>query len=95
LKGDDMNISSTPNAATIAHTPDASLPQPATQDQRELIQAVKAVNAAELFGEENEVTFLLDRNTHKAVARIVNKSTHEMVAQIPSETVLRMAEEIK
>jgi uncharacterized FlaG/YvyC family protein len=90
-----MIISSTPNVGAIAHTPGSPLPQPASQDQREVIQAVKAVNAAALFGEDNQVTFLVDRNTHKAMVRIVNKSTHEMVAQIPSETVLRMAEEIK
>ena len=90
-----MNISSSPNIATIAQTQDTPAPSPATQDQRDLIKAVKAVNAAELFGQDNQVTFLLDRSTRKAVVRIVNKSTHEMVAQIPSETVLRMAEEIK
>jgi uncharacterized FlaG/YvyC family protein len=90
-----MNISSSPNIATVAHTQDVPAPRPATQDQRDLIKAVRAVNAAELFGQDNQVTFLLDRSTRKAVVRIVNKSTHEMVAQIPSETVLRMAEEIK
>ena len=89
-----MNISSTPNVATIAQG-DSSAARPVPQDQRDLIHAIKAVNAAELFGQDNQVTFLLDRNTHKPVVRIVSKSTREVVAQIPTESVLRMAEEIK
>lgn len=68
-------------------------PQPVSQDQRDLIKAVKAVNAAELFGEENELTFVLDRNSRQAVVRIINRNTKEVVEQIPSEQVLRLAEQ--
>lgn len=64
------------------------------KDQRELIQAVKAVNAASLFGNDNELTFIFDRSSRRAVVRIVNKETGEVVRQIPSETVLRFAQNI-
>lgn len=64
-------------------------------ERRELIQAVKAVNKAELFGENNEVTFTADTKTHKPVTKIVNKKTKEVVRQIPPEYVLHLAQELK
>ena len=91
-----MDISSVNNQAT--HAPvagEASAPKPVPAEQRTLIQAVKAVNAADLFGQDNELTFVLDRNSRSAVARVVNKKTHQVVEQIPAEYVLRMAEELK
>jgi len=59
-----------------------------------LIQAVKAVNAADLFGPENEVTFVRDPHSNRLLTRVISRASHELVAQIPSEEVLRMAEEI-
>jgi uncharacterized FlaG/YvyC family protein len=64
-------------------------------ERRELIHAVKALNAAEAFGDKNQLTFALDRETHRAVVRIVNRNTNELVRQIPPEYVLRMAEDLK
>ena len=63
--------------------------------QRQLIQAVKALNGTELFGHDSELTFVFDRETHKALVRVVNKNTREVLLQIPPESVLRMAEERK
>ncbi len=60
-----------------------------------MIQAVRAVNAAELFGQENELSFAFDRGSQRAVVRIVDRKTREVVQQIPTEQVLRMAEEIQ
>ena len=67
-------------------------PQTNTQD-RELIKAVKALNSTDLFGHESELTFVFDRETHRALVRVVNKQTHEIMMQIPPEYVIRMAEE--
>jgi len=89
-----MEISSVSNIASHAAAP-VEQAQPATQEQRNLIQAVKAVNAAELFGQDNELTFVLDHATRKAIVRIINRQTGEVVEQIPAEYVLRMAEENK
>jgi uncharacterized FlaG/YvyC family protein len=72
-----------------------SPPQPLTDDQRALIHAVHAVNAAEMFGQENELAFAFRRNSGNAVLRIVDRKTRETVRQIPEEHVLRMAEELK
>jgi uncharacterized FlaG/YvyC family protein len=64
-------------------------------ERQQLIQAVKEVNKSEMLGQENELTFMFDRNTRKAVVRVVNKKTNEVVLQIPPEYVLRIAEELK
>ena len=63
-------------------------------EDRDLIKAVKALNAAELFGENNELTFVLDRQTQRMLVRIVDRETREVVRQIPPEHALRMASDI-
>ena len=73
-------------------------PAPVTPDpaeNRDIIQAVHALNAAQYFGDNNELTFLLDRQTRLPVIRIVNKKTKEVVNQIPPEYILRLAEEFR
>jgi len=89
-----MNISSISSLSSHLNTatPSAESKQP-TQDQKALLQAVKTVNAAELLGQENELTFIIDRAANIAVVRIVNKKTGELVQQIPNQQVLKMAEE--
>jgi len=89
---DISSINSLTSSAALA-APN-TLPPPATADQRALIQAVKAVNATELFGSENELTFVRDRQTNLPAVRIINRDTGELVAQIPPEILLQMAEEL-
>ncbi len=60
------------------------------QEHRELIQAVRSINAADLFGSSNELTFSLDHETQRPVIRIVDRETQEVVEQIPAEQVLHM-----
>ncbi len=72
-----------------------SAPSPATEDRRALIRAVRAVNGAELYGRENELSFTFDRKTRQAIVRIVDRKTREVVQQIPTEQVLRLAEELQ
>ncbi len=95
FKCGDMNISSISNLVSYAGAvSQAAHPAPPqTEDQKALIQAVKAVNAAEMFGQDNEITFIIDRAARIAVVRVVNKKTGELVQQIPNEQVLKMAEE--
>ena len=89
-----MDISSIPQVSAPASAP-TSAPPPVTPDQRALIQAVKAVNATGLFGDNHELSFVLDRNTRQVVVRVVDRDTREVVRQIPAEYVLRLAEEIR
>ena len=86
---------STIHGLTTAAVPEPSTPTLEVEYRRTLIQAVRAVNAAELFGQENELSFAFDRNSHKTVVRIVDRKTRELVQQIPNEQVLRLAEELK
>jgi flagellar protein FlaG len=65
------------------------------KEEREIIQAVKAVNRIQLFGDQNELTFALDPESHKPVLRIVDRITNEVVRQIPSDYVLQLARELK
>ena len=61
-------------------------------EHREIIQAVKAVNGAELLGSENELKFQFDRSAQRMVIRVVNRQTGDLVSQVPQEYVLRLAE---
>lgn len=86
-----MNISST----MPVHAPaEPAAPRPITQDQRDLVQAVKAVNASEMLGQNNELSFVLDRATKRMIVRIVNRSTGEVVDQIPAQYVLNLAAQL-
>lgn len=56
--------------------------------------AIRAVNDANIFGANNELTFARDRMTQQTVIRVVDRDTHEVVAQLPPEYVLRLAEQV-
>jgi flagellar protein FlaG len=77
----------------------ATAPAPAAPEHvaenRDIVQAVKALNAASSFGDNNELSFMVDRNTKMAVIRIVNKETKEVVKQIPAEYILALARELQ
>ena len=64
-------------------------------ESRELIRAVTKLNEAEKFGNDRELTFLLDRETGRPVVRIIDKKTREVIQQFPPEYVLRMADELE
>src|SRR6266581_9349941 len=64
-------------------------------ENREIIQAVRAVNASAKLGDNNELVFSLDRQTRRPVIKIVNRKTNEVLQQIPNEQVLRLAEDLK
>ena len=70
-------------------------PQEAKASDRELIKAVRALNATEMFGQNYELTFVLDRESRRPLVRIVDKETKEVIRQIPPEYALRMAEDLE
>jgi flagellar protein FlaG len=78
-------------ASATAHEPSPEM----MAEKRELIQAVKAINESEAFGNESELTFVLDRTTKQAVIRVVDRETGEVIRQIPQEHVLRLAEDLR
>jgi uncharacterized FlaG/YvyC family protein len=72
-----------------------SKPSEHMAENREIIQAVKALNSAEKMGQDNELTFQMDRQTRRTVIRVVSKKTGETISQLPPEYVLRLADELK
>jgi len=78
--------------------PAAGIAEPAPVDKgaerRDVVQAVKAVNATEMFGPENELRFQVDPHSQRIVVRVVNKETHEEVSQVPAEYVLNLAADL-
>lgn len=79
-----------PQAATASVAPVQQPPE-----YREVIQSVKALNAAEMFGQENELAFHMDRQAHRMVIQVVNRQTQEVVSQVPPEYILRLAEDLR
>ena len=72
-----------------------SVPSEIASQNREVVQAVKAVNGSEMFGQDEELEFQMDSATKRLVVRVVNRNTREVVTQVPPEYVLRMAKELK
>ena len=68
------------------------VPPEQAANNRNLIQAVKAVNEAGTLGDSNEITFQMDRNSHLPVIKIIDRSTKQVVEQIPAEYILQLAQ---
>jgi uncharacterized FlaG/YvyC family protein len=88
-----LNIS--PINSHISAPTESALPQTLNVAQRALVQAVKAINPTELFGEGHAFDFVMDQKSKTMLVRIVDKKTGQIVNQIPAEYMLRLAEENK
>jgi flagellar protein FlaG len=74
---------------------DTTLEQQQVTERRELVKAIKAINATEFFGENYELTFVMDRETQRPLLRIVDRQTREVIRQLPPEYTLRLTEELR
>ena len=83
-----------PNTHVTGAAPASVTPATPAVNQ-DIVQAVKALSETELFGQNNELTFVLDRETRRPVLRIINRQTNEVIRQIPPESALRLAEDLK
>ena len=84
------------DALTAYSTPALNmLPQEKRAEQQQLIQAVRGVNEAHVFGEYNELQFSRDRNTNEPVMKLVDTRTKEVIRQIPPEYILRLAADLR
>jgi uncharacterized FlaG/YvyC family protein len=90
MEGIALNRVSQPLQATAP-----AAPVDKVAETREVVQAVKALNGTQMFGEDNELMFQRDRQTNRIVIRVVNRKTNEVVSQIPPEVVLRLAQDAK
>jgi flagellar protein FlaG len=89
-----MDITAIGRSMPVAAAPASVTPVDNSASNRDVVQAVKALNGTEMFG-ENELTFQKDPQTHRMVIKIVNRHTEEVVMQIPPEYVLQLAEDLK
>jgi hypothetical protein len=76
-----------PTGQSLPVVPDTYSPNWLVEN-RELIQTVKGVNAAELFGQDSELTFAMDRDTKRLVVKVIDRQTHEVLWQAPPEYLL-------
>ena len=90
-----MQIESLRNPTQWAIAEASASPTEQKLSQPEIIEAVKAVNEAALFGQQYELTFAMDRRSSRPLLRLVDRNTHEVVRQIPPEYVLRLARQSK
>ena len=87
-----MDITSLQRAAPSAAVSSQVSGEEAAQ-RRQLLQAAQSVNESGVLG-KNQLVFLLDRQTHHAVMRLVDPTTHEVISQIPPEYVLKLAQDL-
>ncbi len=90
-----MDLAAISRSVTGVHAPAPAVTVDKTAEQREVVQAVKAINGTEMFGPENELRFQKDPETNRYVVRVINRKTKEVVSQVPEEYVLRLAEDLK
>lgn len=90
-----MNVDPVSSKSSGPATTEAAAGGTKLQVKRATAQAVQEVNSAQIFGQNNELTFAVDRASKKTVIRLVDKNTGEVVRQIPSETILHLAEALK
>jgi flagellar protein FlaG len=87
-----MDITSLqPAASSLATSPQVTAEEAA--QRRQLVQAAQSVNQSGVLG-QNQLVFLLDRETHRAVIRVVDRTTQQVISQIPPEYVLQLAQNL-
>jgi flagellar protein FlaG len=77
--------------------PSVATPVPVEKaaENREVVQAVKALNSTQMFGQENDLVFQKDPQTKRMVIKVVNRNTKDVISQIPPEYVLELAANLK
>jgi uncharacterized FlaG/YvyC family protein len=88
INGVNRSVPSAPAQVTTA-------PVDRAVENREVVQAVKALNGTEMFGQDNQLRFQKDPQTKRMVVQVVNKNTGEVISQVPAEYVLRLAQDLK
>ena len=87
-----MEISSIQPSGYSGEPQTSVSPEQAAQ-RRQLMHAIKSVNDSGTLG-NNEMVFLVDRQTHRPIIRVEDKETHEIVFQAPPDYVLNLAERL-
>jgi uncharacterized FlaG/YvyC family protein len=72
-----------------------AIPVDKAAENREVVQAVKALNNTEMFGQNNDLVFQKDPQTQRMVIKIIDRKTKDVISQIPPEYVLALANDLK
>ena len=90
-----MDITALNRSMEAPYAPAPAPPADKATENREVVQAVKAVNGSEMFGQDSELTFQRDPLSRQMVVRLIDRKTKEVLSQIPKEYVLRLAADLK
>lgn len=72
-----------------------AVPVDKASENREVVQAVKALNHTEMFGQDNDLVFQKDPQSQRMVVKVINRKTKDVISQIPPEYVLALADDLK
>jgi len=89
-----MAIAASNSVPQVLPVPAPAIPAEQAAQNREVVQAVRAINGAEMFGQDRELTFQKDSATNRMVIRVLDRKTKEVLTQVPPEYVLRLAEDL-
>lgn len=64
-------------------------------DRQAIVQALRVLSQANVFGENRELTFALDPSTRRTVIHVIDRETGDTVMQLPPEYVVRLAASLK
>ncbi len=86
-----MEITPLHNAPQTTAPAPVSLSAEEQAENSELVQAVHAINAAELYGEQNELTLALERRTRRPMMRLIDRRTGRLIREVSPDEVRREA----
>lgn len=89
-----MEVSSVNYSPPVAPAANVTAETDQAAQNREIVQAVKAVNSAELYGPNQELTYQQDTASKRMVVRVVDSTTKQVLVQIPPEYVLALAADL-
>lgn len=90
-----MDISTVSRTTSVPVAAATEIPPEKAAENRSIVQAVKALNGTEMFGQDNQLTFQWDPSAQRMLVRVINPKTQQVVSQIPPEYVLSLAEGLK
>ena len=88
-----MDISSIKPSGSSSIPPSSQVYPNQAAERRQLLQAMKSVNESGELG-QNELVFLVDRETHRPIIRVEDRQTHEVLFQVPPQYVLNLAQSL-
>jgi flagellar protein FlaG len=89
-----MEIGAAQSAAQALPAVAPTIPAEQAAQNRQVVQAVKAVNNTEMFGQDRELEFQKDAATNRMVVRVIDRKTKEVLSQVPPEYLLRLAQDL-